>query len=214
MFKLFRQSSDLMDKKQENKCCANDTCNCASETKKENHANEQVNENKIKEKIQEIIKGKGNENKKEIEIEFIELQEHLQRLQAEFENYKKRTAKEKLELIEFGKANLINELLPVLDSFDQALKQNPSDKGLKLVFEQFMKTLNQNGLREINCAEKKFDAFEHECLQEKECEKEKGSIVEVIQKGFFLNNKILRHSKVIIAKEKEENQLGVDENGK
>ena len=131
-----------------------------------------------------------------------ELTDTLKRLQAEFENYKKWNAKEKADFVRYAHANVIAEMLPVLDSYEIALK-NTSDKekfieGMKMIYAQFHSTLEAEGLRPINAVGEKFDPYRHEVLMKEESEKEEGTILEEFQKGYMLNDKVLRFSKVKI----------------
>lgn len=132
-----------------------------------------------------------------------ELTETLQRLQAEFENYKKRIDKEKEEFVKYTKADLILEILPTLDSFEMALK-NASDKkkfikGVELIFAQFYSLLESEGLRPIEALGKKLDPYKHEVLMKQESDKEEDTVLEELQKGYMLNDKILRPSKVKVS---------------
>lgn len=126
-----------------------------------------------------------------------ELTEILQRLQAEFENYQKRTAKQNEELIKMANANLMEELLLVLDSLEQGMQH---EKSLALVYEQLYSILKKKGLQKIR-AERGMD-FDHnkmECLmQEKNSELAYGKVCNVILSGYELNDKILRPAKVSV----------------
>ena len=139
---------------------------------------------------------KEKEEKKESDIE-----EQLKRLQAEFENYKKRTAKENEHLAINASASLIQKLLPTLDAFEAALSSEKMDKetkkGIKMVYESFIDVLKKEGLEGMK--DEKFDPFRHEVVRQTEG-KEDGKIVEVVKKGYLLNGKILRHALVIITK--------------
>lgn len=147
------------------------------------------------------------DTKKCKESELLELTNTLKRLQAEFENYKKRTEKENIQLIQNSNAGLIKSLLPVLDSFELALKDNPTEnlevqkyrKGMELIYTQLLSTLKDNGVRPIDIKDKKFDPYKHEVLMIKEGP-EDDLILEELQKGYMLNSIVLRHSKVIISK--------------
>jgi molecular chaperone GrpE len=144
---------------------------------------------------------------KESQIE--ELTNTLKRLQAEFENYKKRADKENINMIKNANASLIKELLPVLDSFELALKNNNCcdnldiakfHKGLELIYSQLYSVLEDQGLRSIDTKNQKFDPFRHEVLLVKESNEPEDKILEEFQKGYFLNENVIRHSKVMIAK--------------
>ena len=133
-----------------------------------------------------------------------ELTGSLQRLQAEFENYKKGVEKEKKDFIRYASQNLIIKLLPIIDSFESALK-NHKDKnkfieGMKLVFSQFYSTLEKEGLKQINPLNEKFDPYKHEVMMHEKYDKPDNTITEVLQKGYILSDKVIRHAKVKIAK--------------
>jgi len=149
--------------------------------------------------------------------EFDELTDTLKRLQAEFENYKKRTEKENQMLIKNSNANLVKDILPVLDSFELAIKNgnntdNPElvkfKKGIELIYAQLFTILSDQGLRVIETKDKRFDPYKHEVLMVKQCDKEDDTIVEEFQKGYMLNDIVLRHSKVMIAKNHSEAENG------
>jgi len=150
-----------------------------------------------------------NENKnfqKELEQknkQIEELTDTLKRLQAEFENYKKWSTKEKSEFLKYAHADLISHLLPVLDSFEIALK-NTSDKekfveGIKIIYAQLYSALEAEGLKPIKAAGEKFDPYKHEVLIKEESDKPEETILEEFQKGYMLNDKVIRHSKVKIS---------------
>ncbi len=133
-------------------------------------------------------------NKKAKEEEYLE---QLQRLQAEFDNYRKRSDKEKQEIYDNANEKLIIRLLDILDSFELALKHN-SDKGVEMIYSQLYSLLESKGLKIIK-AKGKFNPEIHEALiQEKGYEED--MIIEELQKGYFLNDKVIRPSKVKISK--------------
>ena len=132
-----------------------------------------------------------------------ELTDTLKRLQAEFENYKKRVDREKTDFVKFAHANIVAQMLPVLDSFEIALK-NIRDKekfveGIKIIFAQFHSILEAEGLKPIKTEWEKFDPYKHEVLMKEESDKPEGTILEEFQKGYMLNNKVLRFSKVKVS---------------
>ncbi len=135
-----------------------------------------------------------------------ELTDSLQRLQAEFENYRKRVEKEKQDFIKYSSQGLILKLLPIVDSFEIALK-NHEDKdkfleGMNLIFSQFYSILEKEGLKQINPLGEKFDPDKHEVLMCDKSDNLNNTITEVLQKGYIVNDKVIRHAKVKIAKNK------------
>ena len=132
-----------------------------------------------------------------------ELTETLQRIQADFENYRKQIDKQNLEINKRIKADLITRLLPILDSFELALKNTKNKeeftKGIKLIYSQLFQTLEDMGLRIIQ-TDNKFDPYKHEVLMTQESNKENNTILEELQKGYMLDDNVIRHSKVKIAK--------------
>ena len=126
----------------------------------------------------------------------------LQRLQAEFENYKKRIQKEKTEFAKLANENLIVELLPILDNFNLALKQTKAQdnfsKGVELIYSQLIDLLEKKGLQKIVTGEK-YNVHLHEALLQEVSDKEKGTILEELQSGYKLNEKIIRLAKVKIS---------------
>ena len=149
---------------------------------------------------------KNNNKIKELTDKTKELTNSLQHLQAEFENYKKRIEREKQDIVRYSSQNLIIKLLPIIDSFEIAL-ENHKDKnkfieGMKLVFSQFYSTLEKEGLKQIDPLNEKFDPYKHEVMMHEKNDKPDNTIVEVLQKGYILNDKVIRHAKVKIAKNK------------
>lgn len=139
-----------------------------------------------------------------------ELTDDLKRLQADFENFKKRTEREWGERARFANQRLMGDLLAVLDSFDRAIEETKKagdikclEDGLEKVHRQLMQMLEKEGLKEIK-AEGKFDPFLHEAIQREENpDAEEGKILEVYQKGYMLGGKALRPAKVKVARKTE-----------
>ncbi len=166
-------------------------------------------------------KSKKNEEISNLKKQIDELTDTLKRLQAEFENYKKWNAKEKTEFVKYAHADVIAEMLPVLDSFEIALKslkindfqdaKNPKDfsanttdkdkfiEGMKIIYAQFHSILEAEGLKPIKSVGEKFDPYRHEVLMKEESDKPEETVLEEFQKGYMLNDKVLRHSKVKIS---------------
>lgn len=138
-------------------------------------------------------------SKKEDKIK--DLTELLKRTQADFINYKNRVEKETKQMMEYGDASVISELLPVLDSFEHALKSNQNEefkKGIELVYTQFLDILKQKGLTSIKC-EGNFDPYKQEVLMKVKSDKPEGTILEVLQKGYQFKDKVIRHAKVKVS---------------
>jgi len=153
--------------------------------------------NEFMEKILNVFKTNEIPAVENKEQEYLE---KLQRQQAEFENFRKRTEKEKQEIITNANANLISELLPVLDHFELALKHN-KDKGITMIYEELNDILKTNGVKVID-TKGIFNPRLHEGVLTAEGDKG-GVILEEIQKGYLLNDKLLRASKVKVSKVKD-----------
>ncbi len=140
---------------------------------------------------------------KELEADLKQKEEDILRLRADFENYRKHLEKEKTAFIRLSNEQLIAQLLEVLDNFERALpliKEEKASEGINMIYKQLEKILVDNGLRRIDAAGKKIDPFYHEALLHEESDKEDGTIIEELQKGYMLKDKVIRHSKVKIAK--------------
>jgi len=125
------------------------------------------------------------------------------RLFAEFDNFRKRTAKERLELFSTANQELITNLLPVLDNFERSIKANKysDEDGPVLIFKQLKSELEKKGLKEIeNPIGKELDTDFHEAITNipAPTKKEKGKVIDVIEKGYMLGDKILRYVKVVM----------------
>ena len=146
---------------------------------------------------------------KKMKEELEEQKDKYIRLFAEFDNYKRRTSKEAVELRQTAGKEIIISLLDVLDDMDRAgeqLQESDSDKTLKegimLVFDKFRKTLQSKGLKAINTFHTEFDVEKDEAVSEIEVteKKLKGKVVAELQKGYLLNDKLIRYAKVVVGK--------------
>lgn len=153
----------------------------------------------------EIEKEESENSQKELE----EQKEKYLRLFAEFDNYKRRSAKEAMEQRQTAGKDVIVSLLDVLDDMDRAEKQlqdSDADKALKegvlLVFDKFRKTLQSKGLKPINTLNTEFDVEKDEAVSEVPVDdkKMKGKVVAELQKGYYLNDKLIRFAKVVVGK--------------
>lgn len=153
----------------------------------------------------EILKERLAETEKQNK----ELEDRLIRLAAEFDNYKKRVTKEQNQLVKNANQELISKLLESLDNFSRALDsaKNSADikslqSGLELIYSQLMDILTKEGLEEIRAVGERFDPHLHEAVLQIESDQPEGTIVDEISKGYKLNGKVIRHSKVVVAKAK------------
>ena len=150
----------------------------------------------------------GEEVIEKIQAELQEQKDKYLRLFAEFDNFKRRNAKEKLELIQTAGKEVIISLLEVLDDCDRAEKQiEESDdiatnrEGIQLVFNKLRNTLQARGLKAMESINTDFDVEKHEAISEVEATgKMKGKVVDEIVKGYYLNNKLIRFAKVVVGK--------------
>ena len=129
----------------------------------------------------------------------------LQYLQADFENLQKRLARETTEIIAYASEDLISQLLPVLDSLEKAIEAEKDcklSKGFTSLHQQLYGILEKNGLKRIKAVGEKFDQYYHEALLTEKSQKEEGTILEELQAGYMLNNKVIRHSKVKVSRGK------------
>src|SRR5579864_2619865 len=134
--------------------------------------------------------------------------DRLQRLKAEFDNYRKRAARDQEAFVERANERLVKELLPVLDDLERALdaaaghEEAKLEEGVALVHRALRETLTKEGLVEIETAGR-FDPHVHEALLSQPSEAEEGSVIEVVQKGYRLGDRVLRPARVVVAAPKE-----------
>lgn len=138
-----------------------------------------------------------------------ELKDKNLRLLAEFDNYKKRTVRERLDLISSASKDVISALLPILDDFDRAKKSAESgsvgeqwSEGVRMVYNRLYQVLQSLGLKAMESDNVTFDAEFHEAITEIPAPTPElaGKVVDTIEKGYFLNDKIIRHAKVVVGK--------------
>ncbi len=137
-----------------------------------------------------------------------ELKEHMLRIAAEFDNYKKRIKKEMDGAENLGKASLVKNMLPVIDEFELAIlalndaKDRNVAKGIEMLYSNFVDVLKKEGL-EVIAANGLFDPYKHEIIMTRESEKKDGTILEVVKKGYMFGNRMLRPAAVIVSSEKK-----------
>ncbi len=128
-------------------------------------------------------------------------------LMAEFDNFRKRTLREKSELIKNAAESAFKGLLPVVDDFERALKASESSddavamrEGMELIYKKLKKYMEQNGVKEMDPEDRDFDADRHEAISAVPVpdEAQKGKILDTVEKGYTINDKVLRHAKVVV----------------
>lgn len=156
-------------------------------------------------KEEDVVESEKSDELKVKEKEIAELTDSLLRLRADFANYKKRIEKEKVDTISYALEGLMTNLLPILDNFERAMENAEGDsgfyEGVNMIYEQLIKVLSDSGLKEIECVGECFDPNLHHAVFTEEVEDaEEGTVLEVLQKGYLLKDKVIRPSMVKVAK--------------
>jgi molecular chaperone GrpE len=142
-----------------------------------------------------------------VEEKLAEMQDRYIRLSAEFDNYRKRTLREKMDLSKYAGENLLLGIIPVIDDFERALwhmdvtpECSAMKDGIDIIYGKFIEFLKQNGVKEIEALNKNFDVDLHEAVAKVQVDDpdKKGKVVDVVQKGYYLQDKVLRFSKVVV----------------
>lgn len=171
-------------------------------------AEDQEKESKAPKKSKAKSKKKTEADKiEELEEKCNETNDKYLRLYSEFDNYRKRTSRERIDLLKTASQDIMVELLPVLDDFERAAQamtdnnaQEDSVKGVELIYNKLFSLLKQKGLEPMDAVNKDFDTDFHEALTKipAPTDELKGKVVDVIQKGYLLNGKIIRFAKVVV----------------
>ncbi len=141
------------------------------------------------------------------EEKYNELNDKYLRLYSEFDNYRKRTSKERLELFKTAGQDILTDLLPVMDDFERALQNMDKKadvksvrKGVDLIYNKFKSTLENKGLKHFKSIEKEFDPEIHDAITKipAPSSKLKGKVVDEVEKGYMLNEKVIRFAKVVV----------------
>lgn len=149
------------------------------------------------------------EEPKEITIEdkYNELNDRFLRLYAEFENYRRRSNKERLDLIATANAGLLKDLLPIMDDFDRAITNNSTateidsvKEGFNLIFNKFKNTIESKGVKQMEAKGQPFDSELHEAIANVPVteENQKGKVIDDVEKGYILGEKVIRFAKVVV----------------
>ena len=173
----------------------------------QNHAEEQPQNDQAEEAAPLTHEEQLEKELEDAQAVIEEQKDKYLRLSAEFDNYRKRTMKEKAELILNGGEKSISSILPVIDDFERAIKTMETAKdvkavkeGVELIYNKFMATLAQNGVKVIETKDQPLDTDYHEAIAviPAPSEEQKGKILDCVQTGYTLNDKVIRHAKVVV----------------
>ncbi len=152
-------------------------------------------------------KDKEKEALEQLEQKLAEINDKYIRLAAEFDNYRKRTLKEKSDLLKYGAETSLKSILTVIDDFERALKtldktpdDDPVKTGILLIYNKFRDYLTRQGITEIDCSNGEFNVEAHEAITKFPAPSEelKGKIIDVVEKGYYYHDKVMRFAKVVI----------------
>ncbi|MBL4862019.1 MAG: nucleotide exchange factor GrpE [Crocinitomicaceae bacterium] len=141
------------------------------------------------------------------EERYAELNDKYIRIHAEFDNYRKRTNKEKIDIINSANAGVLKDILPVIDDLERAIANNTNvddvesvKEGFSLIYNKFSAILKAKGLQEMEANGKAFDSELHEAIANipAPSKKQKGKVIEAVEKGYYLNDKVIRYAKVVV----------------
>ena len=173
----------------------------------QNHAEEQPQNEQAEDATPLTHEEEWEKELEKAQEEIEEQKDKYLRLSAEFDNYRKRTMKEKAELILNGGEKSLSSILPVVDDFERAIKTmetatdvNAVKEGVELIYNKFMAVLAQNGVKVIETKDQPLDTDYHEAIAviPAPSEAQKGKILDCVQTGYTLNDKVLRHAKVVV----------------
>ena len=137
-----------------------------------------------------------------LQMEVVDLRDKLLRTMAEFENYKRRNARERAELINTAGQGVMKALLPVLDDFERASQNGELSEGVGLIYQKLLRTLQEKGLKPMESTGEPFDPEYHEAVTEFPAPSEdmRGKVVDTTERGYLLNDRIIRYAKVVVGK--------------
>ena len=196
-------TQDNIDKSTENK---ENTTN-PDGTSVESELNGPIEAEPIIAELEEVDTDKMVLEVKAAEEKLAEMQDKYARLSAEFDNYRKRTLREKMDLSKYAGENLFLGIIPLMDDFERALRHMDSatdcvamKDGIDIIYGKFSEFLKQNGVKEIESLNSNFNVDLHEAVAKVPVEDpdKKGKVIDVVEKGYYLQDKVLRFSKVIV----------------
>jgi molecular chaperone GrpE len=199
MFNIFKDMSDKEKKSKEQE---------VSEENQHEKSSENAGRDKKKNEVKKSEKEKYEETVNELGTKLAETNEKYLRLYSEFDNYRKRTSKERIDLSKTASEDMIINLLPVLDDFERALKAiepneqvNALREGVDLIYNKLQLILSQKGLKAMESIGNLFDPDLHEAIAQipAQDEESKGKIFDEVVKGYYLFDKVIRYAKVVVA---------------
>lgn len=176
-----------------------------TQEQQENQESQEQEQSSKKEKKKRCFKHDDSAQKiQELGEKLAELNDKYIRTYSEYENYRKRTQAEKAELILNGGKDVLKAILPVVDDLERALQAMTDEnakEGVTMIYNKLMNTLSQKGVKPIEAKGAKFDDALHEAVTQFPAadESQKNTVIDVVEKGYFLNDKVLRYAKVVVA---------------
>lgn len=164
-----------------------------------------ANAEEVNEKSEQSLGTDEKDDKiQELGEKLAELNDKYLRIYSEYENYRKRTAVEKSDLIINGGKDVLKAILPIVDDMERslvAISDGSTREGQQLIYNKLMNTLLQKGVKQMDVVGQKFDENLHEAITQipAPSDEQKGTVIDVVEKGYFLNDKVLRYAKVVVA---------------
>ena len=163
-------------------------------------------------KEEEVVESELENKVAQLEEEVSELKEKLLRKAAEFENYKRRTENDQINLITYAAESFIQKLLPVVDDFERSMEHieeaqdiNAIKQGLKLIYDKLLKVLDEQGVKKIDAVGQPFNVDYHEALMQRADDSvEPYTVLDEVEKGYLYKDKVIRHAKVIVSEAKSD----------
>lgn len=173
----------------------------------EKEINEELNQETTTDSTENTVGAEEVKTEPTAEERYAELNDKFLRLYSEFDNYRKRTNKEKIDLIGSASAGVLKDLIPVLDDFERAIANNETaediavvKEGFHLIYNKFKTTLESKGLKAMKSKGETFDSELHEAIANIPAPDKKmtGKVIDDVEKGYYLNDKVIRYAKVVV----------------
>lgn len=193
-----KEEEKIKAENNENTTAQNEADTAHSETNPETESHEEASEAEVEEKTEETPSAEDKYN---------ELNNKYLRLYSDFDNFRKRTMKEKADLVLNANSSVIKDLLPILDDFERAITSNENTEdvnglkeGFNLIYNKLNSILTAKGLKPMDSKGQAFDIDLHEAITNipAPTDEEKGNVMDVVEKGYYLNEKVLRYAKVVV----------------